>query len=158
MLFGILERGHRMEVQLSPDQHLRLSHLAAARGCDEQMLVREAVDRMLDYDEWFSREVDLGLAEADREEFLEHSEVRRMIDSRYPARWCEFVGLEPQLRTFGVPQARRAAIAIDNCVDSLRDMPHMGRLGRKPGTRELPITGLPFIVIYRDRRDAVEIV
>jgi predicted transcriptional regulator len=45
--------------------------------------VREAVERLVSYDEWFVREVDEGLAAADRREFIEHSDVRRLIDQPY---------------------------------------------------------------------------
>jgi predicted transcriptional regulator len=47
--------------------------------------VQEAVDRLLSYEEWFSQEVDKGLAAADEGEFVEHDDVRRMIETRYPA-------------------------------------------------------------------------
>jgi predicted transcriptional regulator len=40
--------------------------------------------RLVNYDEWFLREVDKGLAAADRGEFVDHSDVRKMIDERYP--------------------------------------------------------------------------
>ena len=40
--------------------------------------------RRADYDEWFLREVDQGLAAADRGEFADHTAVRKMIDERYP--------------------------------------------------------------------------
>ena len=59
---------------------------------------------------------------------------------------------------FGAAQARRAAIAIYDAADFLKDMPHRGRSGRKPGTRELIVSGFPFIVIYRVGKEAVEIV
>jgi plasmid stabilization system protein ParE len=36
-------------------------------------------------------------------------------------------------------------------------MPSRGRIGRREGTRELALTPLPYIVAYRIRRDAVEI-
>jgi predicted transcriptional regulator len=36
------------------------------------------------YNEWFLEEVDKGLAAADREEFVDHEDVRKMIDSTYP--------------------------------------------------------------------------
>jgi len=39
----------------------------------------------------------------------------------------------------------------------LADQPALGRPGRVPGTRELVISGLPFIVPYRVRHDAVEL-
>ena len=54
------------------------------QGRDPQALVQEAVDRLVDYDDWFLQEVDKGLAAADRGEFVEHDAVRKLIDSRYP--------------------------------------------------------------------------
>jgi toxin ParE1/3/4 len=36
-------------------------------------------------------------------------------------------------------------------------MPNRGRLGRKTGTLEIPVAGLPFLVIYRVGKEAVEI-
>jgi predicted transcriptional regulator len=44
----------------------------AKQGRAAEKLVQEAVERLLNYDEWFSREVDRGLAAADRGEFVEH--------------------------------------------------------------------------------------
>ena len=58
--------------------------MAAAQGRASEALVQEAVERLLDYDEWFLREVEKGLSAADRGEFVEHSDIRKMIDSRYP--------------------------------------------------------------------------
>ena len=74
-----------MEVQLLPDQQDKLSRMAAAQGRPAETLVQEAVERLLHYDEWFLREVDKGLAAADRGEFVEHDDVRKMIESRYPS-------------------------------------------------------------------------
>jgi predicted transcriptional regulator len=48
------------------------------------MLVQEAVERLVDYGEWFLREVGNGLAAADRGGFIAHSDVRKMIDRQYP--------------------------------------------------------------------------
>jgi predicted transcriptional regulator len=73
-----------MEVHLSPDLQGKRARMAAERGCDSASLVEEAVERFVDYDEWFAREVEKGLAAADRREFIEHDEVRKVIDSRYP--------------------------------------------------------------------------
>ena len=75
-----------MEVQLSPDQSARLSRLAQAEGRAAETLVQEAIERLLGYEEWFLREVDHGIAEAERGEFVEHDDVRKMIETRYPAR------------------------------------------------------------------------
>lgn len=37
---------------------------------------------------------------------------------------------------------------IERQVQPLRDFPHSGRAGRIPKTRELVVTGTPFVVIY----------
>jgi len=73
-----------MEVRLKPDLEAKLSRLANEQGRDRESLVVEAVERMVDYDAWFVREVEKGLAAADRGEFLEHEEIRKLIDRRYP--------------------------------------------------------------------------
>jgi hypothetical protein len=36
------------------------------------------------YDEWFLHEVDKGIAAADRGKLVDHSDVRKLIDERYP--------------------------------------------------------------------------
>ncbi|HKV41359.1 MAG TPA: hypothetical protein VJX67_19290 [Blastocatellia bacterium] len=56
---------------------------AAAQGRDSESIVREAVERSLDYDQWFFREVDKGLAAAEKGDFVDHDEVRKLIESRY---------------------------------------------------------------------------
>ena len=53
--------------------------------------------------------------------------------------------------------ARKVAQRIYTAVDILIDHPHIGRPGRVPRTRELVITGIPFIVPYRVRGDDVEL-
>lgn len=42
-------------------------------------------------------------------------------------------------------------------IDVLEQYPNLGRPGRLDGTRELVITGTPFIVFYRLRKNQVEI-
>ena len=61
-----------------------MSRVAAEQGRDAETLVQEAVERLVDYDEWFLREVEKGLAAADRGESIEHDDVLKMIESRYP--------------------------------------------------------------------------
>ena len=73
-----------MEIQLAPEIQAKLARLAAERGTDAQALVQEAIERLVDYDEWFLREVEKGLAAADRGEFIEHEDVKKLIDRRYP--------------------------------------------------------------------------
>jgi predicted transcriptional regulator len=88
--FGLTLRAHLpnrkyMEVQLSPDLQLKLARLAEQQARDTAVLVAEAVERMVAFDDWFLSEVDKGIAAADRGEFIEHQAVRALIDSRYPA-------------------------------------------------------------------------
>jgi toxin ParE1/3/4 len=46
---------------------------------------------------------------------------------------------------------------IYDTIVNLRTLPHRGRIGREEGTRELVVAGLPYIVVYRIKGDAVEI-
>ncbi|HET7108749.1 MAG TPA: hypothetical protein VFI38_18185 [Candidatus Acidoferrum sp.] len=69
---------------MKPDLEEKLSRLASEKGRDRESLVVEAVERMVDYDAWFVQEVEKGLASADRGEFIEHEEIRKLIDRRYP--------------------------------------------------------------------------
>lgn len=58
--------------------------MAAEQGRSEQSLAEEAVERFVDHQAWFAAEVDKGLAEADRGELIDHDEIRKLIDRRYP--------------------------------------------------------------------------
>jgi toxin ParE1/3/4 len=53
--------------------------------------------------------------------------------------------------------ARRVALSISEGVSFLAKFPHKGRNGRHPDTRELVLSGLPYVVVYRLRTDVVEI-
>jgi len=46
---------------------------------------------------------------------------------------------------------------IENAINRLLQYPEIGRLGQVMGTRELVVTGTPFIVPYRVRGDRLEI-
>jgi RHH-type rel operon transcriptional repressor/antitoxin RelB len=73
-----------MEVKLSPELQAKLDSIAAQQGRDSASLVHEAVERMVNYDEWFAREVKKGIAAADRGELIDHEDIKKLIDSRYP--------------------------------------------------------------------------
>ena len=53
--------------------------------------------------------------------------------------------------------AHRTVVAILNAVEILKQFPASGRAGRVAGTRELVISGTPYIVPYRVRDDTVEL-
>ncbi len=57
------------------------------------------------------------------------------------------------------PQAaHRVVNTIYDRAQELEDFPFLGRVGRIEGTRELPVSGIPYLVIYRIVDDTVEIV
>ena len=72
-----------MDVQLTPELQAKLARLAAEHGSDTQSLVREALERFVDYDEWLLREIDRGIAAADRGEFVEHEDIGKLMRHRY---------------------------------------------------------------------------
>ena len=53
--------------------------------------------------------------------------------------------------------ARRVALSIHERVSALVKFPERGRIGRKSGTRELVLAGLPYLAVYRILGNAVEI-
>jgi len=54
--------------------------------------------------------------------------------------------------------ARRVALSIYHGIDLLAKSPEYGRTGRKPDTRELVFTGLPYLAVYRIHDKAMEVV
>jgi predicted transcriptional regulator len=64
-----------MEVNLNSNLQARLTHLAAQQGRDTEALAREAIERLVDHDEWFIREVDRGLAQIEHGKVLSHEQV-----------------------------------------------------------------------------------
>jgi toxin ParE1/3/4 len=53
--------------------------------------------------------------------------------------------------------AARVVARIQAAIRSLTEVPHRGRPGRWPATRELIIPGTPYIVPYRVQGELVEI-
>jgi toxin ParE1/3/4 len=45
--------------------------------------------------------------------------------------------------------ARRVGSRIRETIDLLTAFPHMGRVGVMPGTREMVVPGLPYIIVHR---------
>ena len=64
-----------MDVTLSPDLQAKLTRIALDRGTDAEAVAREALERLVDYDDWFVREVEKALAQIDRGQTLSHEEV-----------------------------------------------------------------------------------
>lgn len=53
--------------------------------------------------------------------------------------------------------AARQIDLIQAAVNQLRAFPMMGRAGRRGGTRELPVPGTPYIMVYRVKETAVQV-
>jgi predicted transcriptional regulator len=69
-----------MEVKLKPDLEARLSQLAALEGRDREALAREAIERLVEYDEWFIGEVDKGLWQVKQGKVLTHEETGMRLE------------------------------------------------------------------------------
>jgi len=56
------------------------------------------------------------------------------------------------------PKAAWDAVSrIVSAIEALERFPQMGRVGRAEGTRELVVTGTPFVVAYRVKGEAVQV-
>lgn len=55
------------------------------------------------------------------------------------------------------PATEKVYSAIATALRRLADFPEMGRPGRLPGTRELRITTLPYLVIYQIAADRITV-
>jgi len=73
-----------MEVTLSAELQAKLARIAQDRGTNPQDLAREAIERLVDYDDWFVREVEKGLAQIESGQTLTHEEVGARL-SRHQA-------------------------------------------------------------------------
>jgi predicted transcriptional regulator len=71
-----------MEVILSPELQAKLTRIAQDRGTDAAVVAREAIERLVDYDDWFVREVEKGLTQIQRGETLSHEEVGARLSER----------------------------------------------------------------------------
>jgi toxin ParE1/3/4 len=74
-----------------------------------------------------------------------------------PAAAADLFRIIEFIRQENAPAARRIARTIYGSAASLKSFPNKGRTGRVEGTRELALPPLPFVVVYRIRRDVVEI-
>jgi toxin ParE1/3/4 len=53
--------------------------------------------------------------------------------------------------------AQSTVLRVYDSIRSLKVMPYRGRIGRATGTRELVLTPLPYIVVYRVKDHQIEI-
>ena len=60
----------------------------------------------------------------------------------------DFLGIVAWIRANNPAAAARVGRRLLDAVEQLEDFPLRGRPGRSPGTRELVISGLPYLVVY----------
>jgi toxin ParE1/3/4 len=70
----------------------------------------------------------------------------------------DFTAIIQYIRKDNPSAALRVARAVHEAIAQLNTFPNRGRSGRVSGTRELPLSRLPFVVVYRVKENAVEIV
>jgi predicted transcriptional regulator len=72
-----------MEVRFSPEFEAKLKQIASESGRGAEQVVQEIVQTYIDHDLWFKAEVQKGLAQLDRGEFIEHDEVVARIERMF---------------------------------------------------------------------------
>ena len=71
-----------MEVILSADVQAKLARIAHERGTEPQALAQEAIERLVNYDDWFLSEVEKGLTEVERGQTVSHGDVGTRLERR----------------------------------------------------------------------------
>ncbi len=71
-----------MELILPPDLDCKLERAAHRRGVPADVFIREAIERAVEYDHWFRREVEKGLAQIDAGQVLTHDAVGALLEQK----------------------------------------------------------------------------
>jgi predicted transcriptional regulator len=71
-----------MEIHFTPEKEALIQQLASRAGKDAAEVVQEAVDRLLDYDAWFIKQVEKGMEHAAKGELIDHEDVVARIEKR----------------------------------------------------------------------------
>ena len=69
-----------MEVHLPDTQESQLNELSARTGRGTDELVQEAVARLLAHNEWFKAQVQVGIDQIERGEFIDEEEMDARIE------------------------------------------------------------------------------
>jgi toxin ParE1/3/4 len=77
-------------------------------------------------------------------------------------RWLMLASLDliemgEYLRSENAEAATRTMRRVQHAANALGDFPYAGRRGRVEDTRELVVTGTPYVIPYRINRQTVEI-
>jgi predicted transcriptional regulator len=69
-----------MELHFSPEEEAQLAQIAIKEGTDAARLVKDAALRLLEEDARFRAAVRVGIAQADRGEFIEEQEMNVRLE------------------------------------------------------------------------------
>ena len=72
-----------MEIHFSAEQEARLQDIAVQTGRGADEVVKEFVQTQLDHDTWFRAQVEIGLQQLDRGEYLTHEEAVSRVMRRF---------------------------------------------------------------------------
>lgn len=74
-----------------------------------------------------------------------------------PAAAADLEAISNYLRDKHPKHWQPTILKLYQTIRSLKEWPHLGRVGREPGTRELLFSPLPYISIYRVKQETVEV-
>jgi predicted transcriptional regulator len=69
-----------MDISLGPGVQSKLERLAAEWGLNAESLAREAIERFVNYDEWFMGEVEKGVDQIAHGGILSHEQVGSRLE------------------------------------------------------------------------------
>ncbi len=69
-----------MEVHFTPEQEAQLAQIATKEGTDAEWLVKDAVLRLLEADARFRAAARVGIAQANRGEFIEEEDMDARLE------------------------------------------------------------------------------
>jgi predicted transcriptional regulator len=108
-----------MELNLSPELEAKLTRIAEHEDKDLTSLVLEAVERMVNYNEWFVREVEKGLNQVERGEVLEHHDVGLLLE--------KLLTEKHQVPSLTVPSSQMIASRLSTVADSIAPLRALAR-------------------------------
>lgn len=80
---GAVPRLRIMELRLTPELQAKVERAAAENHSGAAEYVQQLVEHYVDHDRWFRQQVQKGLDQLDRGEFVEHEEVWAHIEKLF---------------------------------------------------------------------------
>jgi toxin ParE1/3/4 len=74
-----------------------------------------------------------------------------------PAAADDLEHIKDYLQQHSPRHAQPTVFQVYETIQSLKQTPRRGRVGREEGTRELVFTGLPYVAVYRLKDQLIEI-